>query len=84
MSDADAAAQLQHVVAVEHVAHQSRALVQAQPFTIDGRDARGVLAAMLQNGQRVIQRRCDFGFADDADDSAHGVSVAPKTKWSCG
>src|SRR6185437_2303211 len=37
-----------------------------------GRDARGVLAAMLQYRQGVIQRRGDFSLADDADDSTHG------------
>ena len=72
MADADVAAQLEHVVAREHVAHESRALVQAQAIAVDGRDAGRVLAAVLQHGQRVVERRRDFRFSDDADDSAHG------------
>ena len=73
MADADVAAQLEHVLALEHVAHQACALVQAQAFAVDRGDAGRVLAAMLQHGQAVVQRRRDFGLADDADDSAHAL-----------
>jgi hypothetical protein len=71
MTDADAAAQRQHAVAIEHVAHEAAALVQAQAVAVDGGDAGGVLAAVLQDGERVVERRSDFRLADDADDSAH-------------
>ncbi len=72
VADADAAAQLEHVRGAEYVAHQPRALVQAQALAVDRGDAGGVLAAVLQHGERVVQRGRDFGFSDDADDAAHG------------
>src|SRR6185437_9465931 len=60
-----------HVLGPEHVAHQPGAAMQAQAVAVEGGDARGVLAAVLQDGQTVIQRGGDFAPADDADDSAH-------------
>ncbi len=72
MTDADASAQLEHVVGVEDVADESGAFVQAQTIAVDGGDAGGILTAMLQNRERVVQGRRDVGFAYDADDSAHG------------
>ena len=46
--------QLQHVPLLEHVAHQAAALAQEQLAFVAGHDARGVLAAVLQHRQRVI------------------------------
>src|SRR3546814_5488169 len=60
---------------VEHVAHQSVALVHAQLGAVGGGDARRVLAAVLQHGQSVVQRCRDFSGSDDADDAAHGGSA---------
>src|SRR5690606_6281975 len=38
---------------------------------LGGGDAGGVLPAVLQDGQAVVQRRGDFSGSDDADDAAH-------------
>ena len=57
VADADVAAKAEHRLAREHVAHEAGPLVQAQAIAVDRRDARRVLAAMLQHGQRVIERR---------------------------
>jgi hypothetical protein len=38
-------------------------------------DARGVLAAMLQHRQRVIDLLVDRRVPDDADDSAHALKL---------
>jgi len=74
MTDADTPAQLAHAGRVEDVADQPVALVQAQARALHGGDAGGILPAMLQDGQAVIQGRCHFRGTDDADDSAHGLA----------
>src|SRR5690606_38727989 len=71
MADAYVAAQAEHAGLVEHVAHQAATLVQAQAAAVQRGDAGRILAAVLQDGERVIERRGDFRLADDADDSAH-------------
>src|SRR3546814_1736741 len=68
VTDAHAAFQQRHRAVVEHVAHQSVALVHAQLGAVGGGDARRVLAAVLQHGQSVVQRCRDFSGSDDADD----------------
>src|SRR5690606_34171078 len=60
-----------HAALVEHIAHQAVALVHAQGGAACGGDARRVLAAMLQDGQAVVQRGRDLSGSDDADDAAH-------------
>ena len=72
VADADTAAQGQHVFALEHVLDEPVALVQSQARAVNGGDARRVLAAMLEHGQGIVESRCDFGFADDSNDSTHG------------
>ena len=64
--------QLEHVLLLEHIAHQARALARAQPPFEGRHDAGGILAAVLQHRQRVIQTLIDGAGADDADDAAHG------------
>ncbi len=73
MADADVAPQLEHVMLLEDIAHQAAALAHAQ-FAFDGSgDAGGILAAMLQHGERVVQPLVDRACADDSDDSAHNA-----------
>ncbi len=73
MADADVAFELEHVMLLEHIAHQATALAHVQLALGRGRDAGGILAAVLQHGQRVIQTLVDRTGADDADDAAHAV-----------
>ena len=73
MGDADPALQQRHRVLVEHVAHQSVALVHAQLAAVGGGDAGGVLAAVLEHGQPVVELCRDFSGSDDSDDAAHDV-----------
>jgi hypothetical protein len=70
--DADGALELQHVPLLEHVAHQTVVLAHEDFALEGGHDARGVLPAMLQYGQRVVDLlvgRCE---SDDTDDATHG------------
>ncbi len=61
----------EHVVLLEHVAHQARALAHEQLAVLGRHDAGGILAAVLQHRQRVIDALIDCAGADDSDDSAH-------------
>ena len=74
VADADVALELQHVPLLEHVAHQADVLAQEQLAFVLGHDARGVLAAVLQHGQRVVDLLVDGAEAHDSDDSAHGLA----------
>src|SRR5688572_8022427 len=80
MGDAHPALQQRHRVLVEHVAHKSIALVHAQLAAVCGGDASGVLAAVLEHGQPVVELCRDFSGSDDADDAAHGVLILVTTK----
>ena len=75
VADADVALQLQHVPLLEHVAHEADVLAQEQLAFVLGHDARGILAAVLQHGQRVIDLLVDRAETDDADDSAHACAL---------
>ena len=77
VADADVALQLEHVVLLEHVAHQAAALAHVELALGRGRDAGGILAAVLQHGERVVEPLIDRAGADDADDAAHGCSLSP-------
>src|SRR5215469_12978503 len=60
---------------LEHVAYQATALADAQlALTRGGSDAGGVLAAMLQYRECVVETLIDRTGADHADDAAHDVS----------
>jgi hypothetical protein len=71
MPDADIAFQLEHVLLLEHIAHQATALAHAQPAIPGCRDTRRILTAMLQHRQSVINTLIDCARTDDADNSAH-------------
>src|SRR4029077_2739315 len=89
MSDSDIAAKLEHVLLLEHIAHQPRILAHEQLAVRRGHDARGVLTAMLQHRQRVIDALIDRADPDHSDDSAHqgpppylGLTLTPARRSS--
>ena len=71
MRDADVAEQRAHVARAEHVAHQAAALVHVEFAAFGGDDPGGVLPAVLQHQQPVVQQLVDGRLGDDADDSTH-------------
>ena len=71
MRDAHVATQGIHVVLAEYVAHQAATLAGEEFAAFGGHDARGILATMLQHGQRVIELLVDHASTDDTDDTAH-------------
>src|SRR5690606_30097602 len=70
------AAQTQHMTVLEDVAHEPVALARMQLPVLFGHDAGGILAAMLQHGQRVVQALVDRFLPDYSYDSTH-VSILP-------
>ena len=56
---------------LEDVAHESAALAHVELALAAGGDAGGVLAAMLQHRESVIETLVDGAHSDDADDAAH-------------
>ena len=77
VTDAHVTFELEHVVLLEHVAHQAAALAHTQlPFARGGRNAGRILAAMLQHGEGVIETLIDGAGTNDTDDAAHGRSTS--------
>ena len=71
MADPDVALQLEHVLLLKDVAHQTRVLAHEQLAVFAGHDAGRILAAMLQYRQRVIDPLIDCIDTDHSDDTAH-------------
>ncbi len=71
MADAHVAAQFQHVVLLEGIAHQTAALADRQRAAGGRGDAGGVLAAVLQHRERIVQTLIDGTGPDDPHYSAH-------------
>jgi hypothetical protein len=71
MTDAHMANQALHVALLEHVAHQAIVLAQEQAAIMTGDNTGSILAAVLEDGQPVIQRLIDVRFTDDTDNAAH-------------
>ncbi|MNN42752.1 hypothetical protein D3C81_1569540 [compost metagenome] len=71
MGDADASLQQRHAALIKHIPHQATGLFHTQTRAVDGGDARGILAAMLEDGQAVIKLPGDVLVADDSDDATH-------------
>ena len=56
----------------EYVADEAVALAPAKPFLLTpGHDARGILAAMLQDSQRIVDGLVDRLLTNDTDDATH-------------
>ena len=74
VADGDVAAQLGHAAVVKDVAHESVFLAQVEPAFFARGDPRGVLPAVLQDGQRVVNgvRGVGLGARHHSCDSAHG------------
>ena len=70
------AGQRAHVAGAEHVAHHAPGLVHEELALLLRDDARGVLPAMLQQQQGVVNQLVDGCVADNADDAAHGDDPA--------
>jgi hypothetical protein len=71
VADSDVAFEFQHVLLLEHVAHQPRILAHEQFAVLRGHDAGSVLTAMLQHRQRIINALIDCTGAYHSDNSAH-------------
>ena len=71
MAHAHVALELLHVVLLEDIAHQPTALAHEQLAFGDGRDARRVLATVLQYRQCVIDALIDRAGSDDSGNTAH-------------
>ncbi len=71
VTDAGVAFELQHVLLLKDVADQPTTLAYVELALPGGRDAGGVLPAVLQNGQRVVDPLIDRARPDDAHYSAH-------------
>ena len=56
MADADVARQPHHVTLTKHIAHEAIGLALLQALLTPGHDARRVLATVLQDRQRVVNR----------------------------
>ena len=89
VADADVALELEHVLLLEHVAHQTRVLAHEQLARLAGHDAGGILAAVLQHRQRVIDALIDRAHSDHSDDAAHegppvylGLTLTPVRRSS--
>ena len=74
MTDAEIALELEHMAGVKHIAHQAVVLAQVKPPVGAGDDPRGILSAVLQHRQCIVDRLIDRRAADDTDDSAHGLT----------
>ena len=71
LGDTGPARQGAHVACPEDVAHLARALEHVEAVAMHGGDPRGVLAAMLQQQQGVVQQLIDRTGRNDTDNSAH-------------
>jgi hypothetical protein len=72
MPDAEVSGEVAHVARAEDVADVAGALVQVERRPVARDDARGILSAVLQQQQGVVEHLVDRRVRDDADDSTHG------------
>jgi len=71
VSDADVAAQFDHVLLLEDIAHQARVLAHVELARLAGHDAGRILTAVLQDGQRIVDSLIHGTDPDHSDDTAH-------------
>jgi hypothetical protein len=67
VADANVAPQLEHVILGKDVADEAAALARAQLTFGRRRDARGVLATMLQHRERIVDLLIDRRGSNDSD-----------------
>ena len=58
------------------IAHETGTLVQLHARTIEGGNPSRILAAVLKQGQRVVEQRCNGAPADDSYNSTHILRLA--------
>ncbi|VXB85393.1 hypothetical protein PSEUDO8O_20039 [Pseudomonas sp. 8O] len=71
MADAHMTDQALHMPLLEHVTYQTIVLAQEQAAIMAGDNTGSILAAVLEDGEPVIQRLIDVRFTDDTDDATH-------------
>src|SRR5210317_1957400 len=71
MTDTHVAGQAQHVPVTKHIPHQSIALALVQTVLTPGDDTGGVLATMLQHGQRIIDGLVNGPMTDNSNNTTH-------------
>jgi len=59
------------MVLLENVANQTVRLTQMQVPIVFGHDSCGILASVLEVGQRVIKRLINGSLTDNSDNSTH-------------
>src|SRR5690606_31006358 len=69
VADAHVAYQALHVALMEDIANQTIVLTQKQLVAVTGHDAGGILPAVLQYGECVVQRLVDVRLTDNADNA---------------
>ena len=75
VGDAGVAHERAHVAGAEDVAHEPAALVHVERAFVGGDDAGGILAAVLQHQQPVVEQLVDGRLGDYADDSTHASAL---------
>jgi hypothetical protein len=60
-----------HVALMKDITHQAVILAQKQPAIMASHNTGSILAAVLEDGKRVIQRLIDVRLTDDTDDATH-------------
>ena len=78
MGDAYIALQAAHMARLEHILHQPIVFVHVKGVAIASDDTSGILAAMLQNQQPVIEQLINWILANYTNNSAHEVSTLKK------
>jgi hypothetical protein len=71
VANANVALQALHVARLENIAHQAFAFALVKFSTLVGHDTRGVLAAVLQHCQRVVQVLVDVALSKNTYDATH-------------
>ncbi len=77
MADTDISRQAKHMPGAKDIPHQTIALALLQTVRAPGHDAGRILAAMLENGERIVNRLIDGTLRNDTDNAAH-QSATPK------
>src|SRR5690606_39894702 len=78
VADTDVALEREHVALLEDIANEPGLLAQEELAVVIGHDAGGVLTAMLEDGQRIIDLLVSGRMTDDSDDTA--LYVNPSTR----
>jgi hypothetical protein len=84
VGDADVAGQIAHVSRAEDLAHHAVALPHRKTGALAGGDASGILPAMLQQLQRVVEQLVHWPGRHYADDAAHELLLNAPSAWAGG